>query len=112
MDNKICLSCRFGSVQIEVLVPETCDLEKFVTETRNFASDVIAVTKEKPIHYSFTLASEQGSPELVFKVHCTCILNVNKNDCSKFNLTENNDCKVKHLSYSKSEIQKEIEIKI
>ena len=76
MDNKICLSCRFGSVQIEVLVPETCDLEKFVTETRNFASDVIAVTKEKThsllIHFSVRAGLSRISFQSALHLHSKC----------------------------------------
>ena len=112
MDGKTCLECRFGSVKIEVLVPEKYSMAEFVKEKQNFASNLIEVTGGKPIHYSLTLDSAPQSSPLDFKVHCSCILNVDKNDCSKFNLRQDKDCKVKHLAFSKSSASEQIAVKV
>ena len=112
MDNNVCLTCRFGSVKIEVLVPDKCDVEEFAEETRNFSSDIIAITKEKPMRYSLTFGSGNDMSKLEFKVHCTCILNIDKSECSRFSGTANKDCKIKHLVYSKQSTAEQIEIKL
>ncbi len=96
MESNVCLSCRFGSVKIEILVPETYDVQEFVTETQNFASDIIATVGQKPIHYSLRFDSEHYSDGLDFTVACSCILNIKRKECSKFNQKEEY-CKVKHL---------------
>jgi hypothetical protein len=44
-----CLGCRFGSVKLEILVPENCNLREFMGKTQDFAFNIISITKEKPI---------------------------------------------------------------
>ncbi len=91
------MGCRFGSVKIDVSVPEKYDLKSFRAETQQFASRFLAMTKQKPIHYNLTFDKKQRKlAALEFNVNCTCILNVNKNDCSKFN-PEQENCKIRHL---------------
>jgi hypothetical protein len=63
MESNTCLGCRFGSVKIEILVPEKYNQKQFARQTKDFAADIIAVTKQKPIHYSLTFDSEQDSSE-------------------------------------------------
>lgn len=102
MESNLCLGCRFGSVKIEALVPEKCNLEELAKKTREYAADIFALTGQKPIHYALTFDSGQGSSqELNFKVNCTCILNVKMRDCLKFNLAEGNNCRIKHLQQVK-----------
>ena len=106
MESNICLGCRFGSVKIEVLVPEDCDVQEFVRKTRLFASEMKPVTREKRIHYILKFDSEKHSLGLGFNVTCSCILNVKQRDCSNF-LACNKTGRVKHLQPSKK--QREIE---
>jgi hypothetical protein len=112
MDSNICLGCRFGSVKIEIVVPEEYDIKDFAEETRNFNSEINAITKKKPMHYSLMFGSESNHSTLEFKVHCSCILNINKKECSRFNADADRDCKVKHLVYSKTSTAEQIEIKM
>ncbi len=99
MDSNICLGCRFGSVKIEVVVPEKYNLKNFAKQTQNFAAGITAITREKAIHYSITFLAADDEPpkKLDFKIHCSCILNVSKEECSRFGLKEEKNCKVKHL---------------
>ena len=112
LDSNVCLGCRFGSVKIEILVPEKCDINEFAEETRNFSLDIIAMTKEKPMHYSLTFASGNEVSKLDFKVHCTCILNIDKKECSKFSDGADKEYKIKHLVYSKASSDEQVEIKV
>jgi hypothetical protein len=109
MASNICLRCRFGSVKLEILVPEKYDIKEFAKETQDFASDIVAITREKPMHYSLTFGTgNECAKSLDFRVHCSCILNINQNECSKFNANEERDCKVKHFIYSKASSPEEI----
>lgn len=112
MESNICLACRFSSVKIEIFVPEKCDIKEFAEESRNFSSNIIAITKEKPMHYSLTFAQGNEPSKLDFKLHCICILNINKAECSKFSDGTEKDCKIKHLVYSKTSSKEQIEIKL
>ena len=105
MNSDLCLRCRFSSVKIEILVPEKCKPEDFSEQTREFAAEIIRVTGRKPIHYSLGFDSEQDLTELDFTVDCSCILNINKNDCSKFNRAEGQNCRVKHLQHTTSPLK-------
>jgi uncharacterized protein with gpF-like domain len=58
-------------------------MDKFLEEKQKFTSQVIADIGDKPIHFALTFVSAQ-EPTLDFKVHCSCILNENENNCSKF----------------------------
>jgi len=111
MESNLCLGCRFGSVKIEILVPEKCGIEEFAAETQNFTSEIVAMTK-KPMHYSLTFGSGIDQSKLDFKVHCQCILNIKQNECSKFNGVTDRDCKVKHLVYNKESTSEQIEISV
>jgi hypothetical protein len=95
MESNICLGCRFGSVKIEVSVPQNLGLKDFAEQTKVFAAELTEFTKSKPIHYSLKFDAPPDCEELDFSVNCQCILNVNKLDCSKFNSSQN--CRVKHL---------------
>ncbi len=108
----VCLGCRFGSVKIEILVPEKCDINEFARETRNFSSEIVAMTKEKPMHYSLTFGSATSCSKLDFKVHCSCILNIDKKECSKFSDKTDRDYKIKHFVYSKHSTAEQIEVKV
>ena len=112
MDSNVCLGCRFGSVKIEVLVPEQCDIREFADETRNFTSEIVAITKAKRMHYCITFGSGSNYSKLDFKVHCSCILNIKKKECSNFNSINESECKVRHLIYSKESASEPLEIKI
>ena len=112
MESNVCLGCRFGSVKIEILVPEKCNINEFAEETRNFSSDIIAITKEKPMHYSLTFGSGNECSKLDFRVHCSCILNVDKKHCSRFADNMVKDCKIKHLVYSKASSDEKIEVNV
>ena len=110
MDSNVCLSCRFSSVKIEILVPEKCSLKEFAKQTRDFAAEIIMVTGPKPIHYSLQFDSEQDLTDLEFNVNGSCILNINKSDCSKFNLTEDKNCRIKHLPIKSTAREQKIEV--
>ena len=110
MDSDVCLGCRFGSVKIEILVPEKCDLKDFAQQTRHFAAEISRVTMHKPIHYSLGINPGQDLAELDFNVNCSCILNINKNDCSKFNHAEDKNCRIKHIPQIKSARETNIEV--
>jgi restriction endonuclease len=99
MNSNVCLGCRFGSVRVEILAPEECDAEDFVKQTKQFLTQITALTCEKQIHYSLIINSSQKAEELSFNVQCNCILNIKKKDCSRFNLTNNHDCRVTHLQH-------------
>ncbi len=96
----MCYGCRFGSVKIEILVPDKYNQARFVEETRDFASDIIAQAGQKPIHYALKLDSGKSGSELDFRVNCQCILNVKKKDCS-FHATQSKHWKIKHLPHHK-----------
>jgi hypothetical protein len=107
-----CLGCRFGSVKLEILVPENCDITEFAKQTQNFRSEIVAMTKEKPMHYSLTFGSADPASKLDFKVHCICILNMNKKECAKFSESQEKEPQVKLLVYSKPSTSERIEIKM
>lgn len=98
MESNTCFGCRFGSVKIEILVPEKYSLKQFAQQTRDFTADVVAVTGSKPIHYSLKVNTEQS--KLDFNINCSCILNIGRRDCSKYNAATGN-CRVKHLEHDK-----------
>jgi hypothetical protein len=95
-ESKVCLACRFGSVKIEILVPETYNQKNFVKEMQNFSANLTSSTNQKPIHYFLVFGADNNSQKLNFKVDCSCILNVKKADCSKFNPKQEKNCRVKH----------------
>jgi hypothetical protein len=100
LEANACLGCRFSSVKVDISVPEKYDLKKFTKETKKFASNMGAMASQKRIHYALVFDSErQKTSNLDFTVNCSCILNVKKVDCSKFSSGQN--CKIKHLHYSK-----------
>ena len=110
METNVCYGCRFGSVKIEIVVPEKYSLKKFAKQTRDFADQIAEVTKPKPIHYSLRFDSGQDSAKLDFNVNCQCILNVAKRDCSNYS-TAGRNCRVKHLKQLKPPTRKsELEI--
>jgi len=111
-EGNVCLGCRFGSVKIDITVPEKYDLTEFVRQKEDFASEIIPLTREKPIHYSLLFGSNGDPSKLEYKIHCSCILNVKKEDCSKFNVREQKNCKIKHLAENSSRIRQELEIRI
>jgi hypothetical protein len=98
MEANACLGCRFGSVKIDILAPQKYDSKKLAEETRAFASAVTALTKQKPIHYAVTI-SELKKSAIDFKVNCSCILNLEKTDCSNYNPSKT--CRIKHLHLRK-----------
>lgn len=93
-------------------MPEKYDLTDFIAQKQDFVSEINAFTGGKPIHYSILFGANEDPSKLEHKIHCSCILNVHKNDCSKFNLIREKNCKVKHLTDYKSRINQEIMIKI
>jgi hypothetical protein len=99
MNSNVCLGCRSGSVKIEISVAQKCKPEDFSHQTRDFGAGIIRVTGHKPIHYSLELDSGQNLAEIDFNVDCSSILNINKNDYSKFNVAEDRNCRVKHLQH-------------
>ena len=107
----MCLGCEFGSVKLEILVPENCDLKEFIEKTQNFAFNLISISKEKPIYYSLKYGSGMDCAEFKFKIHCSCIFRQTKNTCAKFKMRQENDCKIDRLLYSKSPSEK-IEVKL
>jgi len=110
MENK-CLGCRFGSVKVEISVPEKYNMKQFVQQTRDFASDITSVTGNKPLHYSLAFGSDEEYPEkLDFKVDCTCILDIKKKDCSKFNSKQAKECRVTHFTSRKTLMPQKIAI--
>ena len=111
MESNVCLGCRFGSVKLEILVPEKYDINDFAQETRNFSTDIVAITKEKPMHYSLTFGSGDEYSKLEFKVHCSCILNIDKTECSRFTDASDKDWKIRHLVYNKISTAQQIEVK-
>jgi hypothetical protein len=110
MLSNVCLGCRFGSVKINVLAPENYDLTEIVRETRDFAASLIEAT-QKPIHYSLNFDSGQDLSTLEFRVECSCILNVDKDDCSKLTSKQTGRCKIKHYHNYTPE-PKKLEMKI
>ncbi len=101
MENNACLGCRFGSVQIDVDVPEEYDLKKLAEQKREFTADLSAATKQKPIHYSVHFDPQETTQKPNFNVNCSCILNVHKSDCSKFNLAVGRTLRIKHFEPKK-----------
>lgn len=92
----VCLQCRFGSVKVNIQVPERYNLKKLALQTKEFTADLSATIKQKPIHYSLSFNTEVfGQPN--FTVNCSCILNVDKNDCSKFNEAFGKNLRIKHF---------------
>jgi len=83
-------------------------MQEFVQETRDFASEIKAVTRQKPIHYTLTFDSGKSLANLDFNLDCSCILNVKRKDCSNF-VMETKNCRVKHMQ-SKITKEKQIEI--
>jgi hypothetical protein len=110
METNVCFGCRFGSVKIEILVPEKYNLKRFANQTRDFTADVVAVTGAKPIHYSLKVDSGQNTAELNFNIDCLCILNIDKRDCSKFNAATGRNCRVKHLEHIKPAEEPNLEV--
>lgn len=110
MESNTCIGCRFGSVKIEVFVPEDFfDIQEFLRKTRLFAAEVKPFTGQKPIHYALRFDTERDSSELDFNVNCSCILNVKQRDCSNFNPVEDSNCRVKHLQ-NKLTRERQIEV--
>ncbi len=99
MEANACLSCRFGSVKINISVPHKYNAGKLTKETKAFASKIAATTRQKPIHYTVTYAERQKFAALDFTVNCSCILNVDKRDCSNYNPSKT--CRVMHIHPSK-----------
>lgn len=111
MESNKCLGCRFGSVKIEVEVPEKYSTEEFAAETKNFASQIIAITKQKSMQYLLTFGSINNFSKLEFKIHYSCKLNIDKKQCSKFSSNKEKDCRINYLIYSKG-ISDQIEVKM
>lgn len=112
MASNKCIGCRFGSSKIEILVPENYSIQEFAEETQNFASEIIAITKKKPMHYSLTFGSLNSFSKLEFIIHCSCILEIDKKQCAKFNSNQDRDCRIKCLTYSKEGISDKIYVTI
>jgi hypothetical protein len=108
VSSNICIGCRFGSSRIEILVPEDYNIQDFAKETQNFASEIIAIKKVEAMHYSLTFGSLNDFSKLEFIIHCSCILNVDKKQCSKLNSNQEKDSRIKDLIYSKEGISDKI----
>ncbi len=107
----VCIGCRFGSVIVEIAVPEKCDLLKLTRRTEAFTADLPAAIKQKPIHYSLNFDEENSlDDEPSFTVNCICILNVNKKDCSKFEEAAGRNPRIKHLEHQSAERRRNIEV--
>lgn len=94
MEENACYKCRFGSIRIDIKVPENYDTERFARETKRYAEKLSAIINNKQVHYALTFEAQQHYLDV--NLSCTCILNVKKQDCSNFNPTEHP--KVKHLN--------------
>jgi|GEM_PF-2650365 hypothetical protein len=94
METNACLTCRFGSVKIDISVPYKYDPKKLAEQTKAFTSSLAALTRQKPIHYAVTF-EERKISSVDFKVNCSCILNLRKVDCSNYNPSR--ACRIKHL---------------
>jgi hypothetical protein len=100
MEANACLGCRFGSVKINISVPQKCDEGRLARETKAFASKIAVMTRQKPVHYTVTYSERQKFAALDFAVNCSCILNVDKRDCSNYNPSKT--CRIMHIRPSKS----------
>jgi hypothetical protein len=94
MEENACLRCRFGSIRLDIKVPENYDTDRFARETKRYAEKLLEAITQKPIHYALTFEAQQHY--LDFNLTCTCILNVKKQDCSNYNTTQH--LRVKHLN--------------
>jgi hypothetical protein len=99
MEANACLGCRFGSVKVNVSVPQRYDADRLAKETKMFVSKIAATTRQKTIHYTVTFAERQKFAALNFTINCSCILNVDKRDCSNYNPSKT--CRVMHIHPSK-----------
>jgi hypothetical protein len=94
----VCMGCRFGSIKMDVLVPEKYDMKQLVAQIQILASEVTAVAASKPIHYSFTFGAGKNSlKKPKFKVDCLCIFKVKQRDCSRLNPKKGKEFKVRHF---------------
>jgi hypothetical protein len=94
MEANACLRCRFGSIRLDIKVPEKYDTDRFARETKRYAEKLFEAINHKSINYALTFEAQQHY--LDFNLMCTCILNVKKQDCSNYNPTQHP--RVKHLN--------------
>jgi hypothetical protein len=106
----VCIECRFGSILVEIQVPEKCDLRKLARRTKAFTEGLPAIISQKPIHYALQFAEGDSSDEPNFTVNCACILNVNKKDCSKFEEAVGRNPRIKHLEHQPAARRANIEV--
>ncbi len=97
MYSNICLGCRFSSIKIDVSIPKSYDMKNLAQETKAFSSKIVVQTKQKPIHYNLTVDNQKHENSLGFNLDCICILNIKKDDCSKFNPTHQKTLRIKHI---------------
>ena len=93
-----CSQCKFGMTKIEVLVPENCKIRDYIHKTKDFVSNVKAITKEESMHYSLKYLSG-GS--MKFRIRCFCTLGKEKITCLDFKPHEDKQTRIKKLFYKK-----------
>jgi hypothetical protein len=101
MDGKDCLSCKFGSVRVDILVPESYNISRFAQETQSFTSELMDATGKKTFRYALKFDSEQKREQLDFKIGCSCLLNLEKKTCPRYSKTENVNCPIEYLAVVK-----------
>jgi hypothetical protein len=93
-----CSQCKFGITKIEVFVPENCKIRDYIHKTKDFVSNIKAITKEEPMHYS--LKSLTGG-SMRFRIRFFCTLGKEKISCLDFKSHEDKKTRIKQLFYKK-----------
>lgn len=111
--NIVCLGCKFSSVKLEILVPENSELTDFAERTQDFSARLLAITREKPLHYSLKYSSATaGGETLNFTVSCSCTLNLDKEDCLTYRSADENEAKIRRVQYIKPDAPDELTIEL
>jgi hypothetical protein len=97
-ESQKCLQCKHGLTKLEILVPENCKIKDYIHKTKDFVSNIKAITKEKPMHYS--LKSLSGG-SMKFRIQCICTLGKEKITCLDFKRNKEKQTRIEQLLYKK-----------
>lgn len=111
--SNVCLGCKFSSVKLEILVPESSEIDDFVRRTQDFAAKILSITREKPLHYSLKYGSPATEGEMLnFTVFCSCTLNLDAEECMTYKSASEAEVRIKQVQYSKLETPEEMTIEL
>ena len=108
-NTNICWECKHDTLKLKILVPHNCTIREYVNRTGDFASGIVAISKEKQGQYNVWFRSAGNLRLLSFKMLHICKLKQGQEKTDKVGACENYDLKneentISNIIYSKMSV--------